>query len=175
MDLYIQVGVLLAIMSMFALVAYFYSVSYETGWRISRSLDKPSVNYSMDSSITTPTFFVDHRNFTQWAINAKGQRQVYLMYPQNIVPADDIYAAYLHRLTVKMSDTDLAYRKLEVHPQVSGDTNNAYYVNDQSPKTVDYLTVFSQEAKAKGKNKMVTVYTFTDNSTGEVIYVCYIK
>lgn len=175
MDLYIQVGVLLVMASMFALVVYFYSDSTARGLEIAKALDKPTVNYSLDSSVTTPTFFVDSRVFTQWAINAHGQRKVYLIYPNSIEPSASLYGQYLHKLTVRQSNTDLADRSLTVHPQVPSEVPNAYYVNDQSPKTVDYLSLYQEEAKLKGRDKMVTVYTFTDDLSGEVIYVCYIK
>lgn len=175
MDLYVQIGVLLAMSAMFSLLAYFYAVNYDTGIRVQKSLDKESVNYSLDSSVTSPTFFVDSRVFTQWAINAKSQRQVYLIYPQSIAPDEALYGAYLHQLDVKLNTKDPADRSLKIRPQSAGNVNNAYYVNDQAPKTVDYLTTFSEEAKVRGRKKMVTVYTFTDSLSSEVIFLCYIK
>lgn len=175
MDLYMQVGVLLVMASMFALVAYFYSVSTMTGLRIGDALDKPSVNYSLDSSVTSPTFFVDSRVFPQWAINAKGQRDVFLVYPSNITPDATIYGEYLRSLVIDKSDADPSHRKLIMNPKVPQYTNNALHVLDQAPKTIDYLTLYAQTAKAQGQNKMVTVYTFTDTKSSEVIYICYIK
>lgn len=175
MDLYIQVGVLLVMASMFSLVVYFYADSTSRALEIEKALSKPTVSYSLDSSVTTPTFFVDSRVFTQWAINAKSQRKVFLMYTDSIIPNETLYGQYLHRLTIKQNDADPAERNITVHPQVPSETKNAYYVNDQTPKTVDYLTVFTQEAKARGRDEMVTIYTFTDTLSSEVIYVCYIK
>lgn len=175
MDLYMQVGVLLVMASMFAVVISIYADSTARGIEIEKALNKPTVNYSLDSSVTTPTFFVDSRVFTQWAINTRSQRKVFLMYPNTIIPNETLYGQYLHRLTIKQSDADPADRSITVHPQLPSEVKNAYYVNDQNPKTIDYLSVFTQEAKATGRDEMVTVYTFTDSKSSEVIYVCYIK
>jgi len=174
-DLYIQVGVLLVMASMFALVAYFYSVSFATGIETREQLTEPSVNYSLDSSVTTPTFLVDARTFVQWAINAKGQRELFLVYPSSITPAEATYGQYLREITVKLDGGDVSNRSLKIHPQTDTQVSNAYEVSDQSPKTVDYLRVYAEESKLRGSDEMVTVYTFTDSATNAVIYVCYIK
>lgn len=175
MDLYIQIGVLLIMATMFSLLAYYYSVSMETGQNAGEKLYEPSVNYSLDSSVTSPTFLVDSRTFVQWALNARGQRQLYLVYPTSIRPSDDYYKEYLRELKITLDTVDISGRSLEVRPKTGSQNSNAFEVSEQSPKVVDYLSLYAEEAKARARNKMVTVYTFSDSSTQEVIYVCYIK
>lgn len=182
MDLYVQIGVFLTMAAMFSLLAYYYSVSMLTGQSAGEKLYKPSVNYSLDTAVTTPTFLVDARTFVQWATNARGQRQLYLVYPTSIEPDDDYYKEYLRELDITIPQGDISGRTLEVLPKSRYEftgTNafnpNAFEVSEQSAKVVDYLSVYAEEAKARGSNDMVTVYTFSDSSTQEVIYVCYIK
>lgn len=175
MDLYIQVGVILVMASMFALVAYMYGSSTALGIDIHKRLDKPSVNYSLDSSVTSPTIFVDSRVFVQWAVNKKNQRDVYLKYPAVIKPDSALYKEYMYHIEDKTNNKDVSDRRLTIEAKPGKLELNAFKVKDQSPKTLDYLTAFSQQAKQQGTNKMITVYTFINPSTEEVIYVCYIK
>lgn len=175
MDLYIQIGLLLIFMAAFALVAYFYSVNISQGSTIFKTLDKPSVNYSSDSTITSPTFTVDNRVFTQWAINARDQRQVYLLYPNNLEPDKELYGQFLYEIELTQQDQDPSNRKIDIRPQTPNQVSNALFISDPTNKSLDYLNLFTQEAKNRARDGMITVHTYTDELSGEVIYICQIR
>lgn len=174
MDLYIQVGLLFVFASMFSLLVFFYAETTALGIRTGEALERPSVNYSLDTSITTSIFYVDSRVFRQWASNARDQRSVYLMYPNYIAPSN-VYEAYLYELEVGLDPNDPLYRSLKIHPKTGSITPNAFALEGDIPKMVDYISIFADAAKNNGRDGMVTIRTFTDPKTGEVIYLCYIE
>ena len=175
MDLYFQIGVIFLLLTAFSVLAYFNTDAANRAEAVKDAIYEEPENYSLDSSITTSTFFVDARTFTQWAINAKSQRDVYLTYPQSIKPNESVYKAYMREINVTIDAGDLSNRKLVLKPTTANSNLNSYHVMDQSPKTVDYLTLYSQEAKNLATDKMVTVRTFSEENTGKTIYVTYIE
>lgn len=175
MDLYVQVGMFLVMATMFALVIYFYGISTDIGVDAEDRLYKDSVDYSYDTSITSPTFYVDHRVFVQWAMNASDQRSVYLVYPQAIRPANNVYGQYMRELDIELDTQDKSARKIEVLPQTNRQVSNAFEITGNSGKIVDYLRVYAEHASTVATDKTITVHTFTDPETRAVIYVCFIK
>ena len=169
MDLYVQVGLLLIMAIMFALLAYFYGVAKDIGIETQAELEKDSVSYSLDSSITSPTFYVDYRTFVQWALNASDQRQVYLIYPQTIEPATSAYEQYMWEVTINNGKSTVS-----VEPQV-GHTPNAFFIDEPSGKVVDYLRIFAEEAKKNAQDGTVTVRTYSSSSSKETIYLAFVE
>lgn len=175
MDLFVQIGVLLLMLTMLSLIFYFGSDTFDRGNKISKQLAQEEVSYSMDSTITTSTFYIDSRAFVQWALTTKEQRAVYLMYQGSVTPDEKLYGAYMYELNVTKEKIDQSNRSLVIKPKTKTQISNAILVEDQSPKITNILREFASEAKKGSAKKVVTVYTFTESKTGEVKYLCYIE
>lgn len=175
MDLYMQIGFILILLTAFSSLIYFTFDAIDRGEQVYNTFAKEGENYSLDSSVTNPMFYVDARTFTQWALNAKSQRDLYLVYPNTIIPDNSIYKQHLRKLDVTLDVLNPSDRKIVLNPNLDSNVNNAYFVNDQSPKTVDYLYLYSEEAKRLSRDKVITVYTFSEDTTDKTIYLAYIK
>lgn len=182
MDLYVQVGTMLVMATLFALVAFFASDSLETGERIKNNLHIDDTTYSKDSTITSTTFNVTATAFKQWLISTRVQRDVFLIYPVS-TPPDAIMKQYQHMLVIKVNSQMQGDRTLTVDPVPNGTSGfvpNSIKVGLDNEKLLAYVDAFTTQAKTiydpantKSTTANIRVETFTETGTGKVIYLCY--
>lgn len=175
MDLFMKIGVLFLMLTMLSLVFYFGTNTYIQGSEVNSKLTKPEVSYTMDSTITRSTFYLDTRAFIQWALTTKEHRNVYLMYKGFLTPDEKLYGEYMYQLDVTKDKTDPSDRNLVIQPKTNKQVNNSILISDQSPKIISILEQFNEEAKKSSSKKIVTVHTFVDSKSSEVRYLCYIE
>lgn len=182
MDLYAQAGTLLVMASLFALVAFFASEAVATGNKVTDELTIDNTSYSRDSIVTSTSFNVDTKNFKQWVLSTRVQRDIYLIYPSTTPPAASM-KQYQHMLVIKENSQLPGDRTLAVDPEPPGTTRyvpNSIKVEQDSGKLLAYVDGFVQQAQSlydpsnsKPTNANIRVETFAESGTGKVIYVCY--
>lgn len=182
MDLYAQAGTLLVMASLFVLVAYFAAESVATGNKVTNQLTIDDTSYSRDSIVTSTTFNVDTKNFKQWVLSTRVQRDVYLIYPSSTPPSTSM-KQYQHMLVIKENSQLPGDRTISIDSEPNGTSRfvpNAIKVDLDNGKLLAYVDAFVKQAQdlydpsgVKPTNANVRVETFTDADSGKVIYVCY--
>lgn len=156
----------------FALVTSVNAQTLDLAKTANKVLTVENVNYNHESSVSSQRFYVDARNFKQWAFNTVDQNDVYLYLPNNVSSTftNSDYNAYKHHLTLTIDPQKINFG-LKIDHQASTGSRNSIKVtkgNWQSERAIEWVI---NASKLTTQNRTLTVLAIPDDKSGQLIYV----